>query len=258
MKVLCIGDVVGDAGVECLRRLVPGLRRTLGANAVIVNGENADRSGTGISQKLADELLQGGFADVITTGNHCFRRAGTELFTDNERVLCPGNHPAVNPGCGVCRLDLGRYTLEVYNLQGTAFSEPLQNPFLQLEQYIKQATSKFRILDFHAEATAEKKAIAFYADGKLSAVFGTHTHVQTADEQILPGGTGYITDAGMTGPTLSVLGVVPELAVQRQMWHIPTHFDVADGQSALEGVLFTLEDATGKCVEVKRICQPVS
>ena len=119
--------------------------------------------------------------------------------------------------------------------------------------HVRPRTARRRILDFHAEATAEKKAMGFYADGRLSAVFGTHTHVQTADEQILPQGTGYITDVGMTGPSLSVLGVRPENAVQRQMRHIPTRFEVAEGPCVLEGVLFTLEEATGRCTAVQRI-----
>ena len=253
MKILCIGDVVGTPGVDCLRRRLPALRRQLGADAVIVNAENADKSGTGLTPRLAGELLQGGLADVITTGNHCFRRADATLYEENDRVLCPANFPGLPRSCGCCTLDLGRRQLDVYNLQGTAFLEPLQNPFLLLDELIAAADTRFRILDFHAEATAEKKALAFYADGRLSAVFGTHTHVQTADEQILPGGTGYITDLGMTGPTLSVLGVVPEKAVQRQKLHTPVHFEVAEGPVELQGALFTLDDATGRCVAVERV-----
>ncbi len=253
MKVLCIGDVVGEAGVELLRRHVPALRRELSLQAVIVNAENADRTGTGLGRRLAEELLQSALADVLTTGNHCFRRADASLYEELPTVLCPGNYPRLGAGCGRCTLDLGRYQLDVYNLQGTAFLEPLQNPFLALDAFISESRTKFRILDFHAEATAEKKAMGFYADGRVSAVFGTHTHVQTADEQILPGGTGYITDAGMTGPAVSVLGVRPELAVQRQMCHTPVRFEVADGPAALEGVVFTLDDATGRCTDVQRI-----
>ena len=248
MNVLCIGDVVGTPGVECLRRQLPALRRKYAADAVIVNGENADKTGPGISRKLAEELLTGGYADAITTGNHCFRRADASLFEECPTVLCPANYPTLGPDVGRCTLDFGRVRLDVYNLQGTAFLEPLQNPFAVLDELIRQSSTKFRILDFHAEATAEKKAMAYYADGRVSAVFGTHTHVQTADEQILPGGTGYITDAGMTGP-----GVRPELAVQRQSSHLPTRFDVAEGPCALEGVLFRLDDATGRCTGVERI-----
>ncbi len=253
MKVLCIGDVVGNPGVEQLRRHVPALRRQLGLHAVIVNAENADKGGTGLGRSLAQELLQGGLADVLTTGNHCFRRADATLYEEMPTVLCPANYPGLSPDCGRCTLDLGRWQLEVYNLQGTAFLEALQNPFLQLDTFISQSKTKFRILDFHAEATAEKKAMGFFADGRISAMFGTHTHVQTADEQILPGGTGYISDVGMTGPTLSVLGVRPQCAVNRQMYHTPARFEVADGPAALEGVLFTLDDATGRCTAVERI-----
>ncbi len=253
MNVLCIGDVVGTPGVECLRRQLPALRRKYAADAVIVNAENADKTGTGISRKLAEELLTGGCADAITTGNHCFRRADASLYEECPTVLMPANYPSLGPDVGRCTLDFGRVRLDVYNLQGTAFLEPLQNPFVILDELIRQSGTKFRILDFHAEATAEKKAMAYYADGRVSAVFGTHTHVQTADEQILPGGTGYITDAGMTGPVNSVLGVQPELAVQRQSSHLPTRFDVAEGPCALEGVLFRLDDATGRCTGIERI-----
>lgn len=257
MKILCIGDVVGDPGVETLRRLEPALRRELAADAVVVNAENADRTGTGLGRRLAEELLQGGFADVLTTGNHCFRRADAALYEECPTVLCPANYPGLPPQCGRCTVDLGRCALEVYNLQGTAFLEPLQNPFFALDELLAQSRTRFRVLDFHAEATAEKKAMAFYADGRLSAVFGTHTHVQTADEQILPHGTGYITDAGMTGPSVSVLGVQPEGAVQRQRLHIPTRFEVAEGPCALEGVLFCLEESTGLCTGVQRIRRTV-
>lgn len=253
MNVLCIGDVVGTPGVEQLRRCVPTLRRQLDVQAVIVNAENADKSGTGLTRRLAEELLLGGFADVLTTGNHCFRRSDSSLYEECPQVLCPANFPGLPLTCGRCMLDLGRVQLEVYNLQGTAFLEALQNPFLLLDELLRTSTARLRILDFHAEATAEKKAMGFYADGRLSAVFGTHTHVQTADEQILPQGTGYITDVGMTGPSLSVLGVRPENAVQRQMRHIPTRFEVAEGPCVLEGVLFTLEEATGRCTAVQRI-----
>ena len=253
MNVLCIGDVVGNPGVECLRRQIPALRRKYAADAVIVNAENADKTGTGLSRKLADELLCGGYADALTTGNHCFRRADATLYEECPTVLMPANYPTLGMEVGCCTLDFGRIRLDVYNLQGTAFLEPLDNPFTVLDALLKTSTAKFRILDFHAEATAEKKAMAYYADGRVSAIFGTHTHVQTADEQILPGGTGYITDAGMTGPMNSVLGVRPELAVQRQSSHLPTRFDVADGPCALEGVLFRLDDATGRCIGVERI-----
>ncbi len=253
MNVLCIGDVVGDPGVECLRRQLPALRRKHAVDVVIVNAENADKTGTGLSRRLAEELLQGGFADALTTGNHCFRRADASLFEECPTVLCPANYPTLSPDVGRCTLDLGRYSLDVFNLQGTAFLEPIDNPFTALDALLQESRARFRILDFHAEATAEKKAMAYYADGRLSAVFGTHTHVQTADEQILPNGTGYITDAGMTGPVQSVLGVRPELAVQRQSSHLPTRFEVAQGSCALEGVLFCLDDATGRCAQVQRI-----
>lgn len=238
--------------MACIADTLPRLRYEYGADLVIVNGENSDKSGVGLTRHGAEELLQ--YADVVTTGNHCFRRTGEELYADNERVLHPANYPCTPDDAGCCLLDMGRLgTVRVINLLGTAWMEPVDNPFLRAEALLAKTQAKFTVVDFHAESTAEKQALAWYLDGKVSAVFGTHTHVQTADEQVLPGGTGYITDVGMTGPRHSVIGVQPELAVKKQRLHVPVAFRVADGPVWLNAVLFTLDDTTGLCVEVQRM-----
>lgn len=254
MVILCVGDVVGETGLRYFCDWIPGLRQSLGADLVIVNGENSDPSGVGLSRTGAETLLQ--YADVVTTGNHCFRRAKPELYLEMDSVLHPANFPQTRDRAGCCLIDTGRFgLLQVINLMGVAWMEPIDNPFLRADALLANTNAKYTIIDFHAESTAEKKALAFYLDGRVSAVFGTHTHVQTADEQILPAGTGYITDVGMTGPLLSVIGVDPPLAVQKQRCHVPVQFKVAEGPLALNAVLFTLDDTTGLCTAVQRINQ---
>ncbi|MFV0413115.1 MAG: TIGR00282 family metallophosphoesterase [Oscillospiraceae bacterium] len=254
MKVLCVGDVVGDAGLAFLCETLPALKQETGADLVVVNGENSDKSGTGLSRAGAETLLQ--YADVITTGNHCYRRAGEELYMENEMVLHPANFPYTSPEAGCCLVDLGRFgSARVINLAGVAWMEPIDNPFARLDELLGYGQARYTIVDFHAESTAEKKAFAFFADGRVSAVFGTHTHVQTADEQILPKGTGFITDVGMTGPEISVLGVEPALAVKKQQTHQMVAFKVAEGSCILNAVLFSLDEKTGLCTAVQRICK---
>lgn len=253
MNILCVGDVVSRHGCELVRRVLPALRRQYAVDVCVVNGENA-ADGNGITPAAAQSLLDSG-ADVITGGNHTFRRA--EYYEQLERepmLLRPANYPATAPGSGVYTVDRGRYTVTVINLMGTVFTEPLACPFDTLDALLKAAGNpKFCVVDFHAEATAEKKALAYYADGRISALFGTHTHVQTADEQILPGGTGFITDVGMTGPVESVLGVKPELAIAKMHGKLPVRFAAAEGPCELQAVLFTLDDRTGHTTAVERL-----
>ena len=251
MNVLCIGDVVGLNGLDHLCRELPALKRRVGADICIVNGENSDQCGRGITRNGAEAIFSHG-ADVITTGNHCFHRTKPETFEEQEFLLCPANYPRLAPGAGRCELDLGRARMQVINLSGVAFMEPLDNPFVRFDQ-LYDPGCRFTIVDFHAESTAEKKAFGYYIDGRASAVFGTHTHVPTADAQVLPGGCGYITDVGMCGPVNSVIGVQPQLAVQKQHLHTPVRFALAEGPCQLQGVLFTLDDATGRCTGVTQI-----
>ena len=252
MRFLCVGDVVGTPGVSFFCERIPALKRAYAADFVIVNGENSDPSGVGICRQSAEALLQ--HADVITTGNHCFRRAGEELFSENERLLHPANYPYTEDENGRCLVDTGRHgTVCVLNLSGVAFLEPLDSPFQRVDALLTHIDARYLLVDFHAESTAEKKAFAYHLDGRVGAVFGTHTHVQTADEQILPAGTGYLTDLGMTGPASSVIGVRPEQAVKKQREHVPVHFTVAEGPCTLNAALFTLDDTTGLCTQVERI-----
>ena len=253
MNVLCIGDVVGSIGCRHLQAVLPRIKRELAVDVCIVNGENS-ADGNGITPASAGYIFDAG-ADVITGGNHTFRRH--EFYShleENEFLLRPANLPAGTPGRGMTVVDRGRYQVTVINLQGTAYMEALTSPFESLDALLKEAGNpKFCIVDFHAEATAEKRALAAYADGRISALFGTHTHVITADEQILSGGTGFITDIGMTGPINSCLGVRTELSIQKMRTKLPVRFATADGECRMDGVLFTLDDKTGLCTAVRRV-----
>ena len=253
MNILCIGDVVGSIGCRHLQATLPRIKRELAVDVCIVNGENS-ADGNGTTPASAKYLFDAG-ADVITGGNHTFRRHEFyDLLEENEALLRPANLPAGTPGRGMTVVDRGRYQVTVINLQGTVYMEALTSPFDTLDSLLKEAGNpKFCIVDFHAEATAEKRALAGWADGRISALFGTHTHVATADQQILSGGTGFITDVGMTGPTDSCLGVRTELSIQKMRTKLPVRFAIAEGACHLDGVLFTLDDKTGKCVDVKRI-----
>lgn len=253
MNILCIGDVVGGIGCRHLQAVLPRIKRELAVDVCIVNGENS-ADGNGITPASAGYIFDAG-ADVITGGNHTFRRHEFySLLEENEFLLRPANLPAGTPGRGMTVVDRGRYQVTVINLQGTVYMEALTSPFESLDSLLKEAGNpKFCIVDFHAEATAEKRCLAAYADGRISALFGTHTHVVTADEQVLPGGTGFITDVGMTGPVQSCLGVKTELALEKMLTKLPVRFATAEGECAMDGVLFTLDDKTGKCVSAQRI-----
>lgn len=252
MNILCIGDVTGSAGCEFLAARLPSLKRLKGVDLVIVNGENSADT-NGITPTSAQALLDAG-ADVITTGNHSFhRKESYELYDSNDYVLRPANYPSKAPGKGVCIVDLGRLRVRVINLLGVVYLQPLDCPFGTMERLLSEQSDMITIVDFHAEATGEKRALGFYLDGRVSAVFGTHTHVQTADEQILPGGTGYITDVGMTGSVQSCLGVRPECAIEMMTSHMPTRLDFARSECMLNAVLFSINEKTHKCDAVERL-----
>lgn len=254
MRVLCIGDVVGQAGLDFFCEAVPLLKRELAADFVIVNGENSDKSGVGLTRHGAEALLQ--HADVVTGGNHSCRKTDESLYLEEERVIHPANQPYTANEAGCVLVDTGRLgTVRVINLAGVAWMEPIDSPFKRADELLAGSDAKYTVVDFHGESTAEKKAFAFYLDGRVSAVFGTHTHVQTADEQVLPKGTGFITDAGMCGPAVSVIGIEPEHAVKKQREHVPVRFSVAGGPVRLDGVLFELCDETGLCLSAQRVCR---
>ncbi|MBQ3005160.1 MAG: TIGR00282 family metallophosphoesterase [Clostridia bacterium] len=253
MNVLAIGDVVSENGCEFLRRHLPNLKRINSIDLCIVNGENSAK-GNGITPESAEMLFNCG-ADVITTGNHAYRRREMYcLFDEDEYIIRPANYPSRNPGKGYVTVDMGRYRATVINLMGTYQLEPLENPFTCIDRILDELKDeKIIIVDFHAEATSEKKAMAYYLSGRVSALFGTHTHIQTSDEQIINEHTGYITDLGMTGPVNSVLGVKPEIVIEKFKYNMPTRFDTADGECMLNGCIFEIDDKTGKTVSVHRI-----
>ena len=253
MNILCVGDVVGAIGCRHLQAVLPRIKRELAVDVCIVNGENS-ADGNGITPVSAGHIFDAG-ADVITGGNHTFRRREFyDLLEENEYLLRPANLPVGTPGRGWTTVDRGRYQVTVVNLQGTVYMEALTCPFEALDRALAEAGNpKFCIVDFHAEATAEKKALGYYADGRISALYGTHTHVATADEQILPAGTGFITDVGMTGPVQSCLGVRPEISIEKMRTKLPVRFLVAEGPCAMDAVLFTVDDQTGRTTAVQRI-----
>ncbi len=250
MKLLMFGDVVGEAGTRCFRQNVPKLKRDRGADLIVVNGENS-APGNGITEQSAEQLFSAG-ADVITTGNHCFRRRCDHIFAD-PRILRPANYPEGAPGSGLCLLDCGRFSLAVINLMGTAFMDALDNPFTVIDRLLETVQTPNILVDFHAEATAEKRAMGWYLAGRVSAVIGTHTHVQTADEEILGGKTGYLTDAGMCGGERSVLGVQIAQAVEKQRFHRPVQFTEADAPCMINGVSIEIDSKSGICTKIERI-----
>ena len=254
VKILAIGDVVSSQGCDYLRDNLPKLKREHQADFVIVNGENS-AVGNGITPKSAQHIFTSG-ADVITLGNHSLRRLEIADFLDeNEFIIRPCNYHSSAPGNGSVILDKGKNRVAIINLQGAVYLDNIINPFDSIDDEIKKVKddgANIIIIDFHAEATGEKKGMGFYLDGKVSAVFGTHTHTQTADEQILPNGTGYITDIGMTGPYYSVLGVTPEVAIQKMKTNLPVRFTNPDGPCTMEGVVIEIDDRTGKTTHIER------
>lgn len=253
MNILVIGDVVGSGGCEFLRSKLPNLKKIKGIDLVIANGENS-ADGNGITPKSANYLLDSG-VDVITTGNHCYRRKEIyEEFETNEGLIRPANYPECAPGKGITVVDLGRIQVAVINLMGTVYMENLDCPFKCLDSLLEsQELPKIRILDFHAEATGEKRALAYYADGRITALLGTHTHVPTADESIFSGGMAYISDIGMTGPEESALGVKPELVINKFITKMPVRFENAGGPMKMDCVLLTVDEVTGHCVSIERV-----
>ncbi len=252
MILIALGDVVGPGGCAVVRALLPELKREFSADYVIANGENS-AAGNGILPFSAKHLRDSG-VDVITTGNHVFRRREIyPLLEENSGILRPHNYPAEDPGSGVFVVDSPRHRFAVVNLMGTTMLEPLRNPFDAVDEVLRQLDVRTVLLDLHAEATSEKRAMGFYLDGRVSAVVGTHTHVQTADEQILPKGTAYITDLGMCGPYYSVLGVRPEAVIRRFRTAMPVRFENPEGTMCLNGAAIEVDDATGKALSIERI-----
>lgn len=255
IKILAVGDVVGESGVAYLsggrlRRLAD----KLGADAVIVNGENSSKTNC-ITPDSAEAIFDAG-ADVITGGNHTLKRYHTYDYLDSHpNCIRPANYPSDAPGDGYTVIDCLGWRLLVINLLGTTFMDPLDSPFKTADKILETMRGKYDIavLDIHAEATSEKMCLARYLDGRVSVVFGTHTHVQTSDACVLPGGTGYITDLGMTGPVEGVLGVKSENAMHKFLKRTPIFFEHASGEAAAHGALFCIDTDSGKCISADGI-----
>ena len=251
-KVLCVGDVVGGPGLNRIVRQLRQLKRKTGADFVIVNGENA--AVVGITPDQAEDIFDAG-ADVITLGNHSFAKRDICTYLDeNSRILRPANYAPQVPGRGWGVYETRAGDVAVIDLIGRCNMDyGPDNPFLMVEKILKEVTAKIILVEIHAEATSEKLAMGYLLDGRVSAVWGTHTHVPTADNQILPKGTGYVTDLGMTGPKHSVLGIRPELSIAKFRVDLTERYRWADGPTKTEAVLFTIDTATGKCKKAERV-----
>ncbi len=254
IRILFIGDVFGRPGRRVLSALLPGLRRETRADLVVVNGENA-ASGVGLTADTAQEIFAAG-CDVITGGNHIWDKEEGVSFIDREpRVLRPMNYPPGTPGRGFGIFQADGCSIGVISILGRVFMNPFDCPFRAADQAIATLSGSARVLfvDFHAEATSEKASLAHYLDGRVSAIVGTHTHVQTADERVLPRGTAFLTDAGMTGPHDSAIGVRKELALRRMLTQMPVRFQPGGGDLQVQGALVEADRSTGRASSISRI-----
>jgi len=252
-NLLLLGDVFGRPGRNALAAVLAEIVQQNQVSLVIANAENA-AGGKGVTPEVADDLLALG-VDVLTSGNHIWKYKEIRRYLEEQpRLLRPANYPEGAPGRGSGVFQSRRGTpVGVINLEGQLFMSPLTNPFKQAEREIEnlRGRCRFIVVDFHAEATSEKRALGFYLDGRVAAVVGTHTHVQTADAQILPGGTGYITDLGMTGASSeSVIGVRKEQAIERFLTHMPASFQAASGKLEVQGALIAIDSHSGRCLEI--------
>lgn len=259
MKILFIGDIVGEPGRRAVSEILPRLRRTHEPDLVIANGENS-AGGSGITPKIAEELFAYG-VEIITTGDHLWdQKEVTGLLQGESRFLRPLNYPSGTPGQGsVVHQPSNRPPVGIINLQGVTFMANLDNPFIRVRAEVERLRKKTSIIfiDFHAEATSEKIALGRMLDGQVSAIVGTHTHVQTADEQIFPGGTAFLSDAGFTGPHESVIGREIEPVVKRFLTLQPQRFAVATGNVKLQGALVEVEDHTGRALRIERVSESI-
>ena len=251
-KVLAVGDVVGNPGLDRISRSLRKLKRDTGADFVIVNGENA--AVVGMTPRQGEDILDAG-ADVITMGNHTFaKREIVDYLEDCPQIIRPANYAPQAPGRGWAVFDTKAGPVAVIDLIGRCNMDyGPDNPFLQIDKILKGIDTKIVLVELHAEATSEKLAMGYMLDGRVSAVWGTHTHVPTADAQVLPKGTAYVTDLGMTGPKHSVLGIRPKLSIEKFRGDLTSRYQWADGPTKLEAVLFTIDTATGLCKAAERV-----
>ena len=251
-KVLAVGDVVGNPGLDRICRSLRKLKKEVGADFVIVNGENA--AVVGMTPHQGEDILDAG-ADVITMGNHTFgKRELVDYLDDCPQILRPANLAPQAPGKGWGIYETRFGPVAVIDLQGRCNMDyGPDNPFLMIDKILKEIPAKIRLVEIHAEATSEKLAMGYMLDGQVSAVWGTHTHVPTADAQVLPKGTGYVTDLGMTGPQHSVLGIRPELSISKFRGDLYQRYQWANGPTKIEAVLFTIDSETGLCHKAERV-----
>jgi metallophosphoesterase (TIGR00282 family) len=259
MRLLFIGDIVGKPGRRAVHELLPDLISNYQIDFVIANGENA-AAGFGITREIVEDLFENRI-DVITTGNHIWDKKEIHDFIgDYETLLRPANYPGSAPGRGsVVMPCVNGHHVGVLNIMGRVFMHSLECPFRIAEEEIARIRKRTKIIlvDMHAEATSEKIAMGWFLDGKVTAVVGTHTHVQTADERVLPGGTAYITDVGMTGPFDSVIGTRKEIVLERFLTQLPNKFDVAKGDVRLQAVLIDVDEKTGRALSIERLSLPL-
>ncbi len=254
MKILAVGDIVGESGVKKLKEELPRIKKEENIDFVITNGENS-AGGMGINERNFNDILEAG-TNVVTMGNHTWAKKDIFKFIDHPQILRPANYPKGVVGKGLGIYECKNKKIAVMNFMGRVDINILtENPFLLAKDMVNDLQGKVDIIviDFHAEATAEKIAMARYLDGKITCIFGTHTHVQTADEQILPEGTAYITDIGMTGPKNSVIGMNAEASIKRFETTLPEKYKLAEGECILNAVIFEINDNNNKVTNVKRI-----
>ncbi|MDY3281030.1 TIGR00282 family metallophosphoesterase [Dysosmobacter sp.] len=251
-RVLAIGDVVGETGLAHLERHLRSVQKLKSIDFTVVNGENA--SGVGLTPEQAERIYDAG-ADVITLGNHTFGRMQIADFLDDAPyILRPANFTGRAPGRGWAVYDRGNVTVRVVNLIGRCdLNFNAENPFTTMDRILERQQADFTLLDFHAEATSEKLAMGYYLDGRVSAMWGTHTHVPTADERVFPKGTGYLTDLGMTGAIESVLGIRPEQSIETFLGGLPGRYQTPKGPCKMQGAVFALNSDTGLCEAVERL-----
>jgi metallophosphoesterase (TIGR00282 family) len=258
VKLLFVGDIVGSPGRHAVESLLPGLKERYEPDFVVVNGENS-AGGLGITSKIARALYRIG-VDAITLGNHTYRHSEVYDFLDSDdRIVRPANYPKGNPGKGHTIVEKDGVKLAVVNLSGTVFLDAARSPFAEVDAILAELKNKADhvLVDFHAEATSEKVAMGWYLDGRVTACVGTHTHVPTADARVLPQGTAYITDVGMTGPRGGVIGVEKELAVKRFLTMMPVKFETATDDPWLNGVLIEAGE-DGRATSIEQVLLPDS
>ena len=257
MNVLMVGDVFGDSGRTAVGKLLPKLRQEHAIDVCVVNVENS-AGGFGVTPAMAKQVLEQG-ADVLTSGNHIWdKKEIVEYITKENLLLRPANFPVGTPGVGYVTVKAGPHRVAVLNLMGRVFMNPIDCPFRKADEILPELRKETPVIlvDMHCEATSESQAMGWYLDGRVSAVVGTHRHVQTADERVLPGGTAYITDLGMTGPTDGVIGVDREIILQRFLTQMPARFEPAKGPAALHGAVITIDPETGRASDIRRLRAP--